>query len=517
MVGELVMDRFRLLERLGSGGMGTVYRGFDERLQRYVAVKEVAADVDSARVLREAQAAARLNHPGIVTLYEFGMEGSRALLVSELVAGATLGQAVRGGEISDRDVAEIGSDLCEALAHAHERGVVHRDVKPHNVIVRDEEWAGRRAKLMDFGIAAVAGSQTLTASGEVVGSLAYMAPEQAEGIGGGGEADVYSLALTLYECWAGENPVAAASPAETARRIGEPVPPLRRLRPDLPHRLTDRIDACLDPDPEDRGRLDELREELDAATPALDAERCVPAAERSPRTEWAHRRESALRVAAVVTTALIALAFAAYGSRPGLGAILAVLLLPPLILVRPLRAALLPLLALPLAALGGAALYPVGAAIAARDAPSRALLGALGWCWLMVAAAIVGGLPDLGLAGDAPRDWARSAASAVDGPLLALMQPEALLGATIFAAAAAALGWVLDTGHLALALLAGLLWSAVTAASLALVGDGSLGASPALVAAAALVAVLVAHRGHARTEPRPRARPRTVRALPHPS
>ena len=158
MVGdELLMGRFRVLERIGSGGMGTVYRAFDERLQRPVAVKEVASS-EPERVLREAQAAARLNHPGIVTLYELGEREGHALLVSELVPGQTLARMHDSGELCDRDVGEIAADLCDALAHAHARGVVHRDVKPQNVIVRDDQGAGRRAKLMDFGIARIAGA-----------------------------------------------------------------------------------------------------------------------------------------------------------------------------------------------------------------------------------------------------------------------------------------------------------------------------------------------------------------------
>src|SRR5919201_749768 len=229
MVGEVVMDRFRICERVGSGGMGTVYRAFDERLQREVAVKEIASS-DPGRVAREAQAAARLNHPGIVTLYELGSEGGRALLVSELVEGATLAELARCGDLSDREVAEFGADVCEALAHAHERGVIHRDVKPQNVIVRVDDGAGRRAKLMDFGIASLVGAPTLTATGEVVGTLAYMAPEQAEGLETSEPADVYSLALTLYECWTGLNPVARDTPAQTAREIGKPIKSLLDYR-----------------------------------------------------------------------------------------------------------------------------------------------------------------------------------------------------------------------------------------------------------------------------------------------
>jgi eukaryotic-like serine/threonine-protein kinase len=275
MVGDLVMDRFRLLERIGAGGVGTVYRGFDERLQRFVAVKEIDA-VDSRRVLREAQAAARLNHPGIVTLYEFGTADGHALLVSELVTGATLTELARSGELTDRDVAEVGADVADALLHAHARGVVHRDLKPQNVIVRAEDGAGIRAKLMDFGIASVAGAPTLTAPGEVVGTLAYMAPEQADGSGAGPEADVYSLALTLYECWAGEHPIRRETPALTARRIGAPVPPLRGFRPDLPATLTDAVDACLRPEPDRRPSPGQLAEALERDMDRLSSERTVP-------------------------------------------------------------------------------------------------------------------------------------------------------------------------------------------------------------------------------------------------
>ena len=228
--------------------MGVVYRAFDERLQRQVAVKEIAGS-DARRILREAQAAARLNHPGIVALYELGSEDGRALLVSEFVDGATLAELAASGDLSDRETAAFGADVCDALGHAHARGVIHRDVKPQNVVVQVDAGAGRRAKLMDFGIASLAGATALTATGEVVGTLAYMAPEQAEGELVAETADVYSLALSLYECWAGVNPVAGQSPAQTARQIGSVLPELREHRPDLPDRLTSCIDACLDPEP----------------------------------------------------------------------------------------------------------------------------------------------------------------------------------------------------------------------------------------------------------------------------
>ncbi len=257
MVGSLVLNRFLIERRIGSGGFGVVYEAWDGRLERTVAVKAIESRGEAGRrVLREAQAAARLNHPGIVTLYEMGEEDGNALLVTELVEGSTLAGLSREGALSDREIAEIGADLCEALDHAHSRGVVHRDIKPQNVLVAPE--GEFRAKLMDFGIARLADGAALTAPGDVVGTLAYMAPEQAEGQTAGPEADVYSLALTLYECWGGENPNRRATPAATARAIGARPRPLRRLRPDLPRELTDTIDAALAPRPSRRPALDEL-------------------------------------------------------------------------------------------------------------------------------------------------------------------------------------------------------------------------------------------------------------------
>jgi eukaryotic-like serine/threonine-protein kinase len=269
MVGSLVLNRFLIERRIGSGGFGVVYEAWDGRLERPVAVKAIEQRGEAGRrVLREAQAAARLNHPGIVTLYELGEEDGNALLVTELVEGSTLARLAGAGELSDREIGEIGADLCEALDHAHTRGVVHRDIKPQNVQVIDDSEP--RAKLMDFGVAHLADDAPLTAIGDVVGTLAYMAPEQAEGKPAGPEADVYSLALTLYECWSGENPHRRASPAATARAIGDRARPLHRLRPDLPRELTATIDACLSPRPRHRLSLEELGTAIEDGLDGLD-------------------------------------------------------------------------------------------------------------------------------------------------------------------------------------------------------------------------------------------------------
>jgi serine/threonine protein kinase len=276
LVGSLVLNRFLIERRIGSGGFGTVYEAWDGRLERAVAVKAIESRGDARRrVLREAQAAARLSHPGIVTLYEMGEEEGNALLVTELVDGETLAELGGSGALSDREIGEIGADLCEALDHAHDRGVVHRDVKPQNVLVSLD--SDPRAKLMDFGVARLEDATALTAPGDLVGTLAYMSPEQAEGRQAGPESDVYSLALTLYECWSGENPNRRATPAATARAIGCRLRSLRRLRPDLPRELTETIDACLAPRPGRRPGLEELGTALEeslellADRPASDA------------------------------------------------------------------------------------------------------------------------------------------------------------------------------------------------------------------------------------------------------
>jgi serine/threonine protein kinase len=299
LVGSLVLDRFLIERRIGSGGFGTVYEAWDGRLERPVAVKAIESGgaSSSRRVLREAQAAARLNHPGIVTLYEMGEEDGNALLVTELVDGDTLARLNRDGTLSDREIAEIGADLCEALDHAHARSVVHRDIKPQNVLVTEE--GEPRAKLMDFGVARLTDAAALTAPGDVVGTLAYMAPEQADGREAGPAADVYSLALMLYESWSGEHPTRRATPAATVRAIGARLRPLRRLRPDLPRDLTETIDACLQTRPDRRLGLEELGESLEDSLDSLAAQ------------PTSHDRSLPLRLGAVALAAALGLWLAA--------------------------------------------------------------------------------------------------------------------------------------------------------------------------------------------------------------
>jgi eukaryotic-like serine/threonine-protein kinase len=532
VVGALVLNRFQVRERLGSGGFGTVYRAWDERLQRDVAVKVIDLGGESVdRVLREAQAVGRLNHRSVVTLYELGEDGRRAYLVSELVEGSTLAEMQRGGELSDRDVGSAAIDLCEALEHAHDRGVVHRDIKPQNVLVAADDG---RAKLMDFGIARVLDQAGLTATGDIVGTLAYMAPEQAEGDGAGPEADVYSLALTLYEAWSGDNPIARATPAATARAIGEPVPPLDELRPDLPPDLCEAIDESLDPDPELRPQLSELRESLEDTLSELDAGATVPRPRRRHLRLAAALESVALRgplgiagataVAALVAAAMIGTPatgpgwayllppiaglltllwprlgylagsaglicwLAAAAGRPGSALVAAVLTLPPALLVSGARALPLPV-ASPLLGLAGAApIYPALAGLAgsSRD---RLVLGATGYVWLAVAEAAWKHKLLFGAQEVPPAGWQRSAGDAATDFLFPLVaDPAFVFGLVLWSIGALALGIVVRGRNPALDLLGALVWVAGLAATLRL-HEGAAGPSAGVLAAAVLALV----------------------------
>jgi serine/threonine protein kinase len=270
--GEQLLGRYRLIERLGAGGFGTVWHAHDEQLDRPVALKRIPlpCEEDRERATRESRATARLSHPAIVALYEATPDEDAFYLVSELVRGDTLAELIAEDRLSDEEVLEIGISLVEALEHAHARGVIHRDVKPQNVLVLDEAVDGTpsrgalppAAKLADFGGARLAGDEALTRTGDVFGTLAYMAPEQSEGHESGPPADLYSLALVLYEALSGVNPVRGRTPAATARRIGAPIEPLERRRHDLPRSLTRALDAALDRDANRRGTLADLHDAL---------------------------------------------------------------------------------------------------------------------------------------------------------------------------------------------------------------------------------------------------------------
>ena len=209
---RIVAGRYRLVRELGSGGMGTVWLAADELLDREVAVKEVSPPLDVTeperavlreRTLREARTAARLSHPNVVTIYDVVEDGGRPWIVMELVPARSLRDIVaEDGPLTPQRAAEVGRQVLAALGAAHSLGIMHRDVKPGNVLID----AGGRAVLADFGIARTQDSPTLTTSGVLVGSPSYIAPERARGERGGPESDLWSLGATLYAAVEGRPP-----------------------------------------------------------------------------------------------------------------------------------------------------------------------------------------------------------------------------------------------------------------------------------------------------------------------
>jgi len=276
---NLAMGRYRLGARLGTGGFGTVFAARDERLGRPVAVKVIPADgAAPERAQREARAVARLDHDAIVALFDAGEEDGCRYLVSELVEGRTLAQLEAAGELSDRDVLRVGLALTDALAHAHERGVIHRDVKPQNVIVPDDPSSRRgAAKLTDFGVAHLAGEDALTRTGDVVGTLAYMAPEQAAGRAVDEHADLYALGLVLYRALAGRLPFTAKSAGGWIQaRLNQKPLPLVEAAPATkwPEGLLELLERLLRKDPAQRPQsAREVAEKLEEVLESLAATR----------------------------------------------------------------------------------------------------------------------------------------------------------------------------------------------------------------------------------------------------
>ena len=333
---ELVLGRYRLGERLGAGGFGTVYAAVDERLQRPVAVKVIPTPVRSStatRGRREALAAGRLDHPAIVAVFDAGEDGRARYLISELVYGRTVDALSAEGVLSDRDVLRIGLALCDALEHAHARGVVHRDVKPQNVLVPDApRSAAGVAKLADFGVAHLVDDEPLTRTGDVVGTLAYMAPEQAAGQRVDERADLYSLALVLYEALAGVEPGARRlARRDRAPRRHRAARAAARAARTCRRSCAPRSTAALRPKPDERGTLDELaRRRWPARSPRSSDEGGTVAPHPLERTEPLPLPAGARAGAAALAGGLAAAGWSAPApSRPRAGLAATVLALGP--------------------------------------------------------------------------------------------------------------------------------------------------------------------------------------------
>ncbi len=254
--------RYAIERELGRGGMGAVYLARDEKLGRPVALKVLPAEFATAtalrdRFLRETRMAASFSHPNIVPVYAVEESDDFLAYVMGYIEGESVAERVRrAGPLSVREVVRLLQDVGYALAYAHGRGIVHRDIKPDNIMI---ERATSRALVMDFGVSrtiaapedgATAG---LTRVGEVVGTAEYMSPEQATGDRVDGRSDLYSLGLTAYYALTGRVAMAADSTGKAlVKQITETLPPMASVRPDLPAALADAIDRCLMKDPEAR-------------------------------------------------------------------------------------------------------------------------------------------------------------------------------------------------------------------------------------------------------------------------
>ncbi len=251
------IGRYRIDRLLGRGGMALVYLGHDAKLGRPVAIKLLADNLAtvlsrSSRFMREARMAAGLSHVNIVHVYDVGQDGDqRPYIVMEYVDGESLAETIaREGRLAPARVCEIALDCCRGLQHAHSAGLVHRDIKPHNLLADRQGLV----KIADFGVARSLGETELTMAGSVVGSARYLSPEQAAGLPVTPAADIYSLGASLYELLSGRTPHQGDSMAELSKRRALPPPPIAELVPDVPKALATAVMTCLDDDPDRRPR-----------------------------------------------------------------------------------------------------------------------------------------------------------------------------------------------------------------------------------------------------------------------
>jgi eukaryotic-like serine/threonine-protein kinase len=275
-VDTLVGGRYRCERELGHGGMASVYLAHDTELDRPVAVKLLAENLAGdeefrSRFLREAQLAARLVHPNIVHVFDAGEDEGRPFIVAEYVEGETLAQRLsRRRKLSPDETVELALQVCAGLAHAHEHGLVHRDVKPANLLVR----ADGVVKIVDFGIAHAVETTRLTQAGTVLGTAAYLSPEQAAGERVTASGDLYSLGAVLYEALTGRVPHELHSLADLPAKQEAGPTPVRDLAPEVPAQLEEAVMRCLARNPAYRpASAEELAREVapshEAATQPL--------------------------------------------------------------------------------------------------------------------------------------------------------------------------------------------------------------------------------------------------------
>jgi eukaryotic-like serine/threonine-protein kinase len=326
VVGETIGERYEIEELVGHGGMSSVYKARDSLLERHVALKilheQYSGDDDFVeRFKREARSVAQLQHPNIVTVIDRGEEDGRQFIVFEYIEGENLKEhVVRKGRLDVREALEIALEVARGLAFAHAQGLVHRDVKPQNILLNGDG----RAKVTDFGIARSVDVDGMTQTGTVLGTSNYIAPEQASGQRVDAHSDVYALGVVLYELLAGELPFPGESFVAVAmKHVHEPAPNLLDVRGDVPLRVAAAVDRALEKDPEQRfPAMDAFAAELDACLaevdhgPEGDATAVLPSARRGPRRrKQVSRWPIGIGLLAVVAIAAIVIGLLTLGSN----------------------------------------------------------------------------------------------------------------------------------------------------------------------------------------------------------
>jgi hypothetical protein len=304
---ELVLGRYRPMRPLGTGGSGSVWLALDEQTGLDVALKIIAREGKAAaRAEREALAARRLRHDRCVRAYDVGHDARHVYIAYEYVPGRTMRDAIRTGELTDRDAVTAAAQVLDALAHAHRAGIVHRDVKPANILLVDGDEVAVR--LLDFGLAQFDGADTLTAVGDVPGTLAYIAPERLDGADATPQSDVWSVGVLLWETLADRHPFWGMPIQEVAQAIQAGAPPLAGERGGLPRRLTNAVDTALAIEPTRRPGASDLAAELRNAvrTPQQTRAPRMPRGVETTEAAVAPARRHARRVLPVVLSAVAA-------------------------------------------------------------------------------------------------------------------------------------------------------------------------------------------------------------------
>jgi serine/threonine protein kinase len=253
MIGQTI-SHYHILEKLGEGGMGVVYKAQDAKLNRTVALKFLpqhlsASEQDKARFIQEAQAAAALNHPNICTIHGIEEHDGQTFIVMEFIEGQTLRD--KGANVPLKQTIEIGIQLAEGLAVAHEKGIVHRDLKPENIMLQKDG----RVRVMDFGLAKLKGASRLTKAGSTVGTTGYMSPEQVQGLEIDHRTDIFSLGVILYELFAGQSPFKGVHETAINYEIVNVDPePMLSVKPEISPELDAIVLECMAKEPSERSQ-----------------------------------------------------------------------------------------------------------------------------------------------------------------------------------------------------------------------------------------------------------------------